>query len=90
MNVRMNAGYIILSSICFENVEFVMGVNATAPSKFVTWECKNGTDYYWGHYMNDELLAIKDLLERAGRELKFQTRNCASTRKIKLEKEYER
>ena len=48
MNIRINAGYIITDSIHVGETEFVLGVHSTAPSQFVTWACKNGTDYFWG------------------------------------------
>lgn len=72
MAIRMNAGYVITGSIHVGDVEFVIGTSSTAPSQFVTWECKGGDNYYWGHYMSDELAAVGDLLERAGQELEFR------------------
>lgn len=71
MNIRMNAGYIITDSVHVGEVEFVLGVHSTAPKQFVTWTCKDGKDYYWGHYHSDLLSATKDLLERATQELEF-------------------
>lgn len=76
MNYRMNAGYIITDSIHVGETEFVLGVHSTAPKQFVTWACKDGKDYYWGHYHSDLLSATKDLLERATQELEF----CMSER----------
>ncbi|WP_322172935.1 hypothetical protein [Acutalibacter caecimuris] len=67
----MNAGYIITDSVHVGEVEFVLGVHSTAPKQFVTWTCKDGKDYYWGHYHSDLLSATKDLLERATQELEF-------------------
>lgn len=64
----MNAGYIITDSVHVGEVEFVLGVHSTAPKQFVTWTCKDGKDYYWGHYHSDLLSATKDLLERATQE----------------------
>ena len=55
MNMRMNAGYIITNSVHVGRTEFVLGVHSTAPSQFVTWACKDGKDYYWGHYHSDLL-----------------------------------
>ena len=68
-SMRKNAGYIITESICVGNVEFVLGENAAAPAHFVTWECKGGNNYYWGHYMTNKLTALRDLLDRAGQAL---------------------
>lgn len=64
MEKRFNQGYEIIQSIEVGNTEFVLGVNVKAPSQYVTWECSNKTDYYWGHYINNQLQAIKDLCER--------------------------
>ncbi len=71
MNIRMNAGYIITDSVHVGEAEFVLGVHSTAPKQFVTWTCKGGNDYFWGHYHSDLLSATKDLLERATQELEF-------------------
>lgn len=71
MNMRINEGYIITDSVHIGRTEFVLGVHGTAPSQFVTWACKGGNDYYWGHYHSDLLSATKDLLERAAQELEY-------------------
>lgn len=71
MNLRINEGYIITDSVHIGLTEFVLGVHSTAPSQFVTWACKGGNDYYWGHYHSDMLAATKDFLERATQELEF-------------------
>lgn len=69
MTFRMNAGYIITESVHVGEMEFVLGVHSTVPNQFVTWACKCGNDYFWGHYHSDLLSATKDLLERATLEL---------------------
>ena len=66
--MRENQGYHITDSIQIGDVEFVAGELAAAPNSYVTWECKNGDDYFWGHYFSDRLAAKRDLLERAGHE----------------------
>lgn len=90
MAERMNAGYTITDSIHVGDVEFVIGVSSTAPSQFVTWECKGGSNYYWGHYMADRLAAVGDLLERAGQELDYQKQLKERADKAPTEKETER
>lgn len=65
MEWRKNQGYIITNAITIENSEFVLGVHETRPNAFVTWECKNQNDYYWGHYHDDLITAQKDFLKRA-------------------------
>ena len=47
--MRENQGYHITDSIQIGDVEFVAGELAAAPNSYVTWECKNGDDYFWGH-----------------------------------------
>lgn len=74
MERRKNRSYFIIDSIQIGEAEFVVGESATAPEPFVTWECKNGEDYFWGHYFSDRLAAKRDLLERAGHELQYQER----------------
>lgn len=71
MDTRMNAGYIITSSVHVGESEFVLGVSAKAPRQFVTWKCSGGTDYYWGHYFSDQFAAEKDLVARAHEEIAF-------------------
>jgi len=39
---------------------------------YVTWTCKGGDNYYWGHYFSDPMEAKRDLLARAGEELEYQ------------------
>ena len=31
---------------------------------WVTWECTNGTDFYWGHYFDSKTEAKKDYYTR--------------------------
>ncbi len=67
--MRTNAGYTITEAIHIGNVEFVLGENPAYPAPYVTWECKDGNNYYWGHYKSDKLSALRDLLDRAGQEI---------------------
>lgn len=69
MGTRINAGYIITDSIHIGKAEFVLGVNSEAPAQFVTWECKDGNNYFWGHYCTTLFAAQKDLCDRAMREI---------------------
>lgn len=50
MEMRTNAGYTITDSVNIGKAEFVIGEMPNAPAPFVTWECKNGNNYFWGHY----------------------------------------
>ena len=71
MDIRINQGYIITSSIHVGEAEYVLGVNAKAPNQFVTWKCSDGKDYYWGHYFSDQFAAEKDLVARAQEEIEY-------------------
>lgn len=82
MEKRINQGYEIIQSIDVGSAEFVLGVNVKAPGQYVTWKCSNKDNYYWGHYMNSRLAAIRNLCERALEEVTFleerQERNDAA------------
>ena len=68
MEIRKNAGYTITDSVHVGNAEFVIGEFPGAPAPYVTWECKDGDNYFWGHYLPSRQNAERDLLERAGLE----------------------
>lgn len=84
METRMNAGYTITDSVHIGNAEFVIGENHTQyGTMYVTWECKDGDSYFWGHYLSSRQAAETDLLDRAGRELEFQNRQKEKQAKSK-------
>lgn len=87
MNLRMNAGYIITDSIHVGEMEFVLGVHSTAANQFVTWACKDGNNYFWGHYFDDLMAATKDLIDRAEQEVKFCMRHEGKTQPPQKEPE---
>ena len=67
MSKRRNEGYEIIkkeiyhtsnNDTCFE---IVLGYNGTM---YVTWECKDLKDYFWGHYFTNELHALIDYHQR--------------------------
>ena len=72
MDARINEGYVITDSIHVGETEFVFGKLDSKIPMHVTWACKGGDNYYWGHYFSDTLDAKKDLLDRAGKELEYQ------------------
>lgn len=76
--MRINQGYMITDSVHIGNTEFVIGEMSNAPAPFVTWECKDNNNYFWGHYLTSRKAAERDLLERAGQELEYQTRRQAA------------
>lgn len=89
---RINAGYTITDSIRIGTTEFVLGERDGAPAQYVTWECKGGSNYYWGHYMTDRDEAERDLLCRASEEREFRDCQLAqkAAQKVNREKDYTR
>lgn len=63
-----NQGYVIRQSVLFDNDRgFALGEDFKAPNPFVTWQFKvidGQRDYYWGHYFNEECVAIGDYNRR--------------------------
>ena len=70
-NIRMNAGYIITDSVHIGETEFVIGVHSTQPHMFVTWACKKGNNYFWGHYLTSREAAERDLVDRAREQIQL-------------------
>ena len=70
-NKRINAGSEIFDSIKIGKAEFVVGKNIHTPSQYVTWECSNGNNYFWGHYFSDRSEALRDMYSRAEAEISF-------------------
>ena len=90
MDARINEGYIITDSIHVGETEFVLGKMDSSIPMYVTWACKGGDNYYWGHYFSDPMEAKKDLLDRAGQELEYQReRRARATEKQPKEQEKE-
>ena len=81
MEQRTNIGYRITDTIHVGNAEFVLGVHETDPNRFVTWECKNRNDYFWGHYFTKRDDAVKDLVDRANREIEFREKQKARNKR---------
>lgn len=67
-SVRRNAGYTILQAEKIGNLEIVLGENSKAPARYVTWMCRNGTDYFWGHYFSSLLSVSRDYMKRINEE----------------------
>ena len=73
MSKRTNAGYEIIETISLPNEEYVLGERTTTFNEqaYVTWVYVDGT-YYYGHYLNDYNVALKDLYERVKNELEWR------------------
>lgn len=84
MEKRINQGYEIIQSIQVGRAEFVLGEHPKAPSRYVTWECKDKDNYFAGNYMNNLLAATKDLCERAMTQIEYlEEREIERNRKNK-------
>ena len=91
MDARINEGYVITDSIHVGETEFVFGTLDGKIPMYVTWACKGGNNYFWGHYFSDPMEAKKDLLGRAGEELEYQMeRRARAAEKQPKEQEKER
>ena len=75
MEWRKNAGYIITNAITIGESEIVLGVHETKPNMFVTWECANKNNYFWGHYFTNLVAAQKDFCERGLNKVRFYEQN---------------
>ena len=71
MEWRENAGYIITNQITIGDSEIVLGVHKELPDHFVTWECINKDNYFWGHYFSNLISAQKDFCARGFNKAKF-------------------
>ena len=88
---RTNAGYVITDSIQIGSAEFVIGEKKTSfGMMYVTWQCRDGNNYFWGHYLNDRSAAEKDLLERADRELEYRAERKGNAEKLLPHRKKER
>ena len=90
MDSRINESYVIVDSILIGETEFVLGKLDSKIPMYVTWACKGGDNYYWGHYFSDLLDAKADLLSRAGGELEYQRMRQGRSDKEPKEMERER
>lgn len=66
MGIRMNQGYHIIEAVRIgTDLEVVLAQNETSiGTQYVTWQCRNGSDYFWGHYSMDFNEARRDLFQR--------------------------
>lgn len=73
MEKRMNDRWEIIGAIKTDEVdghifEVVMGYRKTRfGDEYVTWECTDYKNYYWGHYYDSRENALEDLYVRAKR-----------------------
>ena len=69
MKKRCNAEYEIIGAIeVKQKLEVVIGYRRTKfGDQYVTWECLEKSDYYWGHYFNEKKDAIQDFCNRVNK-----------------------
>lgn len=71
--MRENYNYIIIYAYRLnEEEEIVLGKKQIGEwTHFVTWMCNNqGRNYFWGHYFDNEIDALEDLVERIKKEIR--------------------
>ncbi len=91
MDWRKNEGYIITNAITIGDSEIVLGVHETKPNMFVTWECTDKNNYFWGHYFQNLISAQKDFCERGAEKARlYENRTFVEKPKKPKEKEPER
>ena len=72
METRFNEDWEIIGAVKvsdgneYENAfEIVIAHNPNNKcTPYVTWECSNGDNYYWGHYCATKKEAMNDFIER--------------------------
>ena len=72
MPKEINAGYEIVRRQRVGAVEIVLAHNPKAPEPYVTWKCRNGREYYHGHYFVDEGRAVMDFSKRIHSERMYE------------------
>ena len=90
MSKRINTGYEIIETISLPNEEYVLGVRTTTFNEqaYVTWVYVDGT-YYYGHYLKEYDVALKDLYERAKNELEWRIEKLSQKLRIRSANETE-
>jgi hypothetical protein len=71
--MRENYNYIIIYAYRLnEEEEIVLGKKQIGEwTHFVTWMCNNqGRNYFCGHYFDNEIDALEDLVERIKKEIR--------------------
>lgn len=85
---RENEGYVITDSMHIGSAEFVIGqMDTRFGTMYVTWQCKDRDNYFWGHYLNSRQAAEQDLLTRAQHELEYQTAKLQESARKHKERE---
>ena len=85
MEQRICAGYVITQSIQVKDTEFVLGEHPKT-GMCATWQCKNGDNYFWGHYFSDYNSAMADMFDRAETEICTQRSLAGYSKEEKTEK----
>lgn len=68
VDVTKNAGYTIRLYAMYREQEngdnYIVLAENEKTGMWCTWECTNGTDFYWGHYFDSRIAAIRDYYRR--------------------------
>lgn len=74
MEIRTNGNFIITNTITISNVEIVLAKHRTLANRYITWECKDKYDFFWGHSFTDFQTAQKDFLKRGLKKIRAAKR----------------
>lgn len=70
MEIRANGNFIITNAIAIGNTEIVLAKHRTLAHRYITWECKDKYDYFWGHSFTDLQSAQKDFFKRGLKKIR--------------------
>lgn len=74
MEIRTNGNFIITNAITIGNTEIVLARHRTLAHRYITWECKDKYDYFWGHSFTDLQSAQKDFFKRGLKKIRAAKR----------------
>lgn len=70
MEIRTNGNFIIVNAITIGNVEIVLAKHKTLANRYITWECKDKYDFFWGHSFTTLQSAQKDFFKRGLKKMR--------------------
>lgn len=74
MEIRTNGNFIITNAITIGNIEIVLAKHRTLANRYITWECKDKYDFFWGHSFTDLQSAQKDFFKRGLKKIRAAKR----------------
>lgn len=74
MEIRTNGNFIITNAITIGDVEIVLAKHRTFAGRYITWECKDKYDFFWGHSFTDLQSAQTDFFKRGLKKIRAAKR----------------